>query len=457
MERNTVDLKKFAVRIRSGETLLGSGTLWKPQKNEHNKLYVLTAAHVVKDKENIEIEFLRDNKCIALPVQSNMVELSETYHNEGDYGDVAIISLDYEYEDLDGYKFVKLQNGISMLSSDANLCLIGFPENGGVKKSIVLSRDELQLRYLDVDNECYTLKYKVLDNLNTADRNEEIIGFSGGGLFWKTDSGVYFVGIHKGALGDNASRGNLIGTTSDFMRELCCKNQLDTPQFIDEIDGNLSDQEEYLKEEVLNVRGIAIDDYTKLCAAYSEIYQKDMTDVINSTFYDFCEECKYKKNFHQCENFRGFLLVLTIFLKIVNENVDLEKPQVDISGNIPVYFICSEGKGSNSQAKLTMSHFVCALKSDKELMHRLEDNCIIIWGTEKGVRNNEKACSNTEFNNIVFDISRKTGNGLSIADVHKETNPKVIIHIDEIIDMLHEGNLAELKKRFVEYIEELEK
>ncbi len=32
-------------------------------------------------------------------------------------------------------------------------------------------------------------------------------------------------------------------------------------------------------------------------------------------FYNFCEKCHYRTNYHQCDHFRGFLLVLAVFFE----------------------------------------------------------------------------------------------------------------------------------------------
>lgn len=48
MESQINNLRKYAVRIKTNKEILGSGVLWKPETGEQNKLYVFTAAHVIK-------------------------------------------------------------------------------------------------------------------------------------------------------------------------------------------------------------------------------------------------------------------------------------------------------------------------------------------------------------------------------------------------------------------------
>ena len=49
MGNHVEDLNKYAVRIKEGQRVLGSGVLWKPKTCEQNHIYVFTAAHVIKN------------------------------------------------------------------------------------------------------------------------------------------------------------------------------------------------------------------------------------------------------------------------------------------------------------------------------------------------------------------------------------------------------------------------
>lgn len=53
MREQIENAKRYAVRLKSGNEILGSGVLWKPEGCQQNKLYIFTAAHVVKGKKNI--------------------------------------------------------------------------------------------------------------------------------------------------------------------------------------------------------------------------------------------------------------------------------------------------------------------------------------------------------------------------------------------------------------------
>lgn len=111
----------------------------------------------------------------------------------------------------------------------------------------------------------------------------------------------------------------------------------------------------------------------------------------------------------------------------MNENVDLTMPQVNEPKETPIYFVCSEGLGKSTHAKLKLNHFVYALKSQRELAHRLENDCIIIWGSEQSPRDNQKKCTYSEYKNVLRDITRVQGNTLDITSIFKDLNPKAII------------------------------
>ena len=48
MGNHVEDLNKYAVRIKEGQRVLGSGVLWKPKSCEQNHIYVFTAAQCYK-------------------------------------------------------------------------------------------------------------------------------------------------------------------------------------------------------------------------------------------------------------------------------------------------------------------------------------------------------------------------------------------------------------------------
>ena len=67
---------------------------------------------------------------MKLSVEKNMIAISKTYHQEGDFGDVGIIVLDYTYEDFPSYRFATFQSGLGSICQDKKLLMRGFPKKG---------------------------------------------------------------------------------------------------------------------------------------------------------------------------------------------------------------------------------------------------------------------------------------------------------------------------------------
>ena len=82
--------KRYAVRLKSGTEILGSGVLWKPEGCQKNKLYIFTAAHVVKDQENINVEFEVNGEIVDVPVEMDKVIIPDEYQKENDLPDIII-------------------------------------------------------------------------------------------------------------------------------------------------------------------------------------------------------------------------------------------------------------------------------------------------------------------------------------------------------------------------------
>lgn len=361
--------KRYAVRLKSGTEILGSGVLWKPEGCQENKLYIFTAAHVVKDQENINVEFEVNGEIVDVHVEMDKVIIPDEYQKENDLPDIAIIVLDYEYNNFPWYSVAKWEVDKSRIVKQPDLILVGFPVEGMMEKSFEISKDTLECKYESIDEKGWIVKYKFQQaNIDNSDRNSELVGFSGSGIFAVIDSELVLVGIHHGSLGINAVRGNLTGTTSDFIRKICEENNCVVPQRERKVNGNLSDRISFIKEEILDE--LEDDDYYKMLEVLQNTVSNDVTEVINSTFCDYCEECKLHKNYHCCDFFRGFMLVLIIFFKTMDENMDLSLPRVKEMNDIQIYFICSEGKGRanrDNQTKLKLNNFIYALKTKKAI------------------------------------------------------------------------------------------
>ena len=260
MKEKVEELKRYAVRLKSGNNNLGSGVLWKPRLCQKHNLYIFTAAHVIKNQENILVEFERDEGTIELAI--NELVISDKYQKDGDPFDVAIIPIDYEYQELTSYRVAELSHDLNKILKNPQLVMLGFPEEGGIDSSFGLSMDTLKCEYEAVDRSIEAIKYKfVVPNIDNSDKNSELTGFSGAGIFAQIDSEIVLLGIHKGALGENAARGNLLGTTVDFIREMCIENNYDIPENTEIVNGDLSDRRTFFIEDIME--DLKEDDYDK--------------------------------------------------------------------------------------------------------------------------------------------------------------------------------------------------
>lgn len=245
MKEKVEELKRYAVRLKSGNNNLGSGVLWKPRLCQKHNLYIFTAAHVIKNQENILVEFERDEGTIELAI--NELVISDKYQKDGDPFDVAIIPIDYEYQELTSYRVAELSHDLNKILKNPQLVMLGFPEEGGIDSSFGLSMDTLKCEYEAVDRSIEAIKYKfVVPNIDNSYKNSELTGFSGAGIFAQIDSEIVLLGIHKGALGENAARGNLLGTTVDFIREMCIENNYDIPENTEIVNGIFQIGEHFL-------------------------------------------------------------------------------------------------------------------------------------------------------------------------------------------------------------------
>ena len=453
-------IKKYAVKLKSENIDLGSGVLWKSASCPENSLYVFTAAHVIKDYKDISVEFEKDGEVVEVCVTE--VLTSGEYKKEGDKDDVAILILNYEYKEFQEYKIIEIEKNLNTISENPQLSIVGFPKEGSINTSFRLSKDILPCRYEDYDKTMEMVKYKFVDsNIDNSDKNAELEGFSGSGIFAEIDSEPVLIGIHKGALGQNVARGNLIGTVADCIRKICQLKGCELPEKSNEINGNLSDRKEYFMENVCDsALAENFDDYRKVLSLLNDILKQDVAPKIDSAFCDFCEECEHKTNYHKCIYFRGFLLSLLVFLKIINEEISLNSEEISKLNEIPIYFVCSEGKGGSrrdKQTQLKLSHFIYALKSKNLLTYNLKNKCIIIWGSERMPRDDQRKCGCAKYKNILRDVTRIPQSDLDITTVYSEAQPQAIIHINEIINMLRSGEIEHMKEKFTEYIKELEK
>ena len=220
MDEQTERLKKYAVRIKSGNDFIGSGILWKSWQDDSHLLYVFTAAHVVKEQEKIKVEFWYNNE--KQVVNANQVIISEEYKSSGDSKDIALIELEYNYENFDLYRLADIELDTVKSCLNNGLQLVGFPFSSTIEKSFILSVDTMECDYCGYDHSIETIKYKFNSfYIDNSDKNSEFKGFSGGGIFAWNENELYLIGVHNSGVGTNIAQGNLLGTSANYIIEMC--------------------------------------------------------------------------------------------------------------------------------------------------------------------------------------------------------------------------------------------
>lgn len=155
MIKQTEELKKYAVKIFTEGSFTGSGVLWKSEREKRNKLYIFTAAHVIKDKKNISVQFMHDDKLKEIEVQKSEIIISERYNHEGDPEDLGIIEIEYDYPELAAYRIANWDSSMKRaIAESKKLIMYGYPKHGGYGSSFLLSRAEITSTYEEFDPPC---------------------------------------------------------------------------------------------------------------------------------------------------------------------------------------------------------------------------------------------------------------------------------------------------------------
>lgn len=132
MIKPTEELKKYAVKIFAEGSFTGSGVLWKPEGERKNKLYIFTAAHVIKDRKNIAVQFMHDDQLEKIEVQEREIIISEKYNQEGDPEDLGIMEIEYDYPEFVTYRIANWDNNLKKaILENKELIMYGYPQQGG--------------------------------------------------------------------------------------------------------------------------------------------------------------------------------------------------------------------------------------------------------------------------------------------------------------------------------------
>lgn len=435
----------LSVRIEEdvGEEInekLGSGVWWKPE-TDSEYMYIFTAAHVVSQKKNIVVRYRdKDDKERTIDIDENDIACHKEAEFEGNtlpYKDVAILrckKIDINPNITYTYKIKVLDN----LSNNINLIFRGYPDSLLQESSFILSSKPAGavLETPDTDNNRFVYRLNPELGITSFEVNEQIIGFSGSGMFLKDDSELILLGIHSNSLGDNVALSTCSGMDAKLLIDIFKDHEWDIPEEVGNVNGELFDAVDNFQSEIDND---CLDDIMR------EIITDNYEELIKSNFCGISKECEKKNCHYECQTFRNNLLIILCILKYINKLEDFSKLKLTDQGELtPIRYICCDGDSSKN--RVTLGNFIESLKTDYLKSNNVDESSLIFWGTRKGIRGNKKCCTATEFKKIVRDI-KVPDDSQSKFDIKKgltQAQKLSVIPITELIDNIDEDTLENM-------------
>lgn len=450
-------IKKVAVRIEAkvidgNNEILGSGILWRPH-DESEYDYAFTAAHVVEELNEAVcvIRYLDESgKEESIEVENINICKHPGFLKKSDNScqkDVAVIRFNKLSSDIIRYYF----EDADFIPSGDKLIFRGFPECINDNDSFKLSAKTDEGSFGENDKDIHKFTYSVSNtaNLNITDRNSELKGFSGMGLFQEKGNSMSLIGLHSYGLKNDAPFNEIVGMPINLIIEVCKNKSWDVPKIESDIDGMLIDCIGFFDDEIKN------QSLQKIMT--HDVVLKNYTKTIKSGNCGCSKECTRGVTEHKCEWFRGNLLILLSILKYMGSNVDASELLIRYnSEGYPVKYICSEGTGAIARVKI--QDFIESLKTDYLCKNKIKDNTLIIWASEKAIKG-ELIIHKNEFQNILPDITLSIlSNPMADFDIKNgflSMKSLSVIHISAIIDCISEFNIDQEPTEIKEMIYKL--
>ena len=439
------ELLNFSVRIErfisgSENEILGSGIWWEPNKTSEY-IYIFTAAHVVLDKKDIIVRYIdKDHKDLEVRIEdNNIVCHRDKKIKEGELPsrDVAVLRCkrqDASKAVTKSYKLQKVEN----LKENRNMIFRGFPDVLFQESSFTLSNKPVNITLENPDKQEKRFKYRIDPSvgINPFEANEQLVGFSGAGIFSNNNSELLLLGINSNSLGENADLNTCAGMSSELIIEICKEKGWNIPVMASSVEGNLEDAICNFSDEI---------DNDELHEIMKQIIETDFENVIKSNFCGISKECENNSCPHQCQTFRNNLLIILCILKYLNTPIEFEKASLDNEGKIiPVRYVCCDGELELN--KITLGSFINSLKNDYLMNNKIDENSLILWGTKKIIKGSEKYCTPKGFRKIIKDIkgSYTSNRGFDIKKGLIQPKELAIIEINTLIENIKEDTLEDM-------------
>ena len=420
--------------------ILGSGVWWKP-KEDTEYMYVFTAAHVVSQNKNIVVRYL--DKCLeerTVNIDKNDIAC----HKDAEFGngilpnkDVAILRckrIDINPSITYTYKI----NGMENLNDNKRLIFRGYPYSLHQDSSLIISNKLARAVFEnpDINNNRFTYGLSKEMRLKDFQSNNDIVGFSGSGIFLEEDSELMLLGIHSNSLGEDVALGTCNGMEAKLLIDICKDNEWDIPEEVGNINGELYDAVPNFQSEIENS---SLEDIMK------QVISDNYKELIKSNFCGISKECEKKNCYYECQTFRNNLLIVLCILKYINKAEDFSKLKLTDQGElVPIRYICCDGE--NRLNRVTLANFIGSLKTDYLKKNKVDDFSLILWGSRKEIKSKAKCCTPNEFKKILRDIKEPldSQSELDIKNGLMQSQKLSVISITELINNVDEDTLENI-------------
>ncbi|MBV4438456.1 hypothetical protein [Clostridium tyrobutyricum] len=421
--------------------ILGSGVWWEPSEDS-KYMYIFTAAHVVKDKKKLVVRYRdKDDNERTINIDDREIVCHTEPKFDGDklpYNDVAVLRC--KRTDTKGvFKCIYKIHSVESLNDNKKMIFRGFPNSLYQKSSFILSNKPAFITFENYEKQEKRFTYRLDLSLGVkpSESNEQLVGFSGCGIFLKNDSQLLLLGIHSNSMGEDVALNTCCGMNSELLVEICKDTNWDIPMITSSVTGNLEDAMENFYDQINN---------DKLYNIMEEIINIDFRSTIESNFCGTSKICKNNSCPHQCTTFRNYLLIIFCILKYLNNSINFEKPSIVNEGrDIPVRYVCCDGESKLNT--VTLSSFIRSLKNDYLMKEKVDEQTLILWGTNKPLKKSaETFCGPKRFKNIIIDIKKSDilEGKFDIKSGLNQPKELSVIEINELIDNIDQDTLDDM-------------
>lgn len=439
------ELLNLSVRIErfisgSENEILGSGIWWEPNKSSEY-IYIFTAAHVVSNQKNIIVKYIdKDQKVFDVKIEENNI----AWHRDKEIEkgklpsrDVAILRCERKNADKAIMNTYKLQT-VENLQENREMVFRGFPDILLQESSFIFSNKiaNVTLENIDKQEKRFTYGISPSVGINPFEANDQLVGFSGAGIFSSNNSELLLLGINSSSLGENADLNTCAGMSSELIVEICKEKCWDEPIMANSVVGNLEDAIDNFFVEIEN---------DELHEIMKKIIKNDFEKVIRSDFCGISKECENRSCPQQCQTFRNYLLIIICILKYLNDSIEFDKASIKNEEKIvPVRYVCCDGE--KELTKVSLCSFINSLKNDYLINNKIDENSLILWATKNKISGLEKYCTPKRFRSIIKDIKEPyiSSRRFDIKTGLNQPRELAIIEIDTLIGSINDDTLENM-------------